>query len=43
MSSNPLVLADFVDYLKLPWYSWLCLAGLVIVLIIYKIQKNKMV
>lgn len=25
----------------LPWYSWACLGLLVVVLIVYKIQKNK--
>lgn len=27
--------------LGLPWYSWACLVLLIVVLIVYKIQKNK--
>jgi len=26
----------------LPWYSWVCLGLLIVVLVLYKIQKNKM-
>ena len=32
-----------LDFLNLPWYSWVCLGLLVVVLIVYKIQKNKQI
>ena len=30
-----------MEFLNLPWYSWACLGLLIIVLVVYKIQKNK--
>jgi len=41
MSSNFHVLAGITDWL--PWYSWICMALLIVVVIIWRIQRNKMV